>query len=271
MKTIELANKTISTKLPAFVMGILNVTPDSFWKSSRGNITSAMKIIEAGADIIDIGGESTRPGSSYISEQEELDRIIPVIREIRKNSDIPISVDTRKKNVMKAAFEEGADILNDISALEDDCELVHFVAKSKIPVVLMHKRGIPKEMQSNTIYTDVFQEVNDYLYARAKFAQENGVESNKIIIDPGICFGKNLESNVALIKNCGKLCSGQYKIMMALSRKSFIGEMTNQEVDKRLSGTLAANLISVINGASILRVHDVAETIDTMKVLSYVV
>ena len=172
---------------------------------------------------------------------------------------------------MKAAFEEGADILNDISALEDDCELVHFVAKSKIPVVLMHKRGIPKEMQSNTSYTDVFQEVNDYLCARAKFAEENGVESKKIIIDPGIGFGKNLESNVALIKNCGKLCSGRYNILMALSRKTCIGEMTNQDVDKRLSGTLAANLISVINGASILRVHDVAETIDTMKVLSYVV
>lgn len=271
MKTLELANKTISTKLPAFVMGILNITPDSFWQASCGDVVSAMKIIDAGADIIDIGGESTRPGASYISEQEELDRIIPVIRAIRKKSDIPISVDTRKKNVMKAAFEEGADILNDISALEDDNELVHFVAKSKIPVVLMHKRGNPKIMQSNTVYTDVFQEVNDYLCERARFAEENGVASNKIIIDPGIGFGKNLESNVNLIKNCGKLCSGQYKILMALSRKTCIGEMTCQEVDKRLSGTLAANLISVINGASIVRVHDVAETIDTMKVLSYIV
>ena len=252
MKTLELANRTISTKLPAFVMGILNATPDSFWENSRGNISSVMDLIESGADILDIGGESTRPGSDYINEEEEIKRIIPVIKEIRKYSDIPISVDTRKKSVMQAAYDEGADILNDVSALEDDDKLAFFAAQKKIPVVLMHKRGNPKLMQNQTNYDDVFKEVNDYLFERIEYAQANGIEENKIIIDPGIGFGKNM-------------------VLMALSRKSCIGEMTSKTVENRLSGTLAANLISVLNGASIVRVHDISETIDTMKVLSYIV
>lgn len=271
MKTLELANRTISTKLPAFVMGILNATPDSFWENSRGNISSVMDLIESGADILDIGGESTRPGSDYINEEEEIKRIIPVIKEIRKYSDIPISVDTRKKSVMQAAYDEGADILNDVSALEDDDKLAFFAAQKKIPVVLMHKRGNPKLMQNQTNYDDVFKEVNDYLFERIEYAQANGIEENKIIIDPGIGFGKNLQDNVELIKNCGRLCSGNYMVLMALSRKSCIGEMTSKTVENRLSGTLAANLISVLNGASIVRVHDISETIDTMKVLSYIV
>ena len=271
MKTLELANRTITTKLPAFVMGILNVTPDSFWKNSRGNISSVMDLIESGADILDIGGESTRPGSDYISEEEELNRIIPVIKEIRKYSNIPISVDTRKKNVMQAAYDEGADILNDVSALEDDEKIASFVAEKKIPVVLMHKRGNPKSMQNQITYSDVFNEVNDYLLGRIQYAQSHGIEENKIIIDPGIGFGKNLQDNIELIKNCGKLCLGKYKVLMALSRKSCIGEITCKTVENRLSGTLAANIISVLNGASIIRVHDISETIDTMKVLSYIV
>ena len=180
---------------------------------------------------------------------------------------------TGKKAINQALklIDEGADILNDVSALEDDDKLAFFAAQKKIPVVLMHKRGNPKLMQNQTNYDDVFKEVNDYLFERIEYAQANGIEENKIIIDPGIGFGKNLQDNVELIKNCGRLCSGNYMVLMALSRKSCIGEMTSKTVENRLSGTLAANLISVLNGASIVRVHDISETIDTMKVLSYIV
>ena len=269
MINLSLSDRTISTNLPAFVMAILNVTPDSFYAKSRGGFELARRIIDSGADIIDIGAESTRPGSDYVCE-EEITRLIPVIKEIRKISDIPISVDTRKYSVMKACFEYGADILNDVSALEDDERLCSFASEKKIPVILMHKRGKPSQMQKNTEYSDVFKEVNSYLLERASFAEKNGIQSEKIIVDPGIGFGKNLSGNVSLIKNLKELCGGKYKILMALSRKSCIGEMTGRPVDERLSGTLAANLISVLNGASIVRVHDYNETIDILKVLSYI-
>lgn len=267
-KEFSLAQRKIFTELPAFVMGILNATPDSFFDESRGGIERAFNLIEEGADIIDIGGESTRPGSSYLSEEHELQRIIPVIQEIRKHSEIPISVDTRKLNVMKAAFDAGADILNDISALEDESKLAEFCAKEKIPVILMHKRGIPSQMQKNTEYKNIFDEVNSYLKDRVKFALENGIEKNKIILDPGIGFGKNLAGNLELIKNCGKFLNGEYPVLMALSRKSCIGEITGREVGERLTGTITADLISVINGASFVRVHDVKETVDSLKVLA---
>ena len=161
MKTLKLKNRIVSTKLPAFVMGIMNATPDSFFDKSRGGVADALRLIEEGADLLDIGGESTRPGSEYVSAEEEIRRVIPVIEGIRKVSDIPVSVDTRKFEVMKAAFDAGADILNDISALEDDSRLAQFCAESKIPVILMHKRGNPSTMQKNTVYENV-DEVNEF-------------------------------------------------------------------------------------------------------------
>lgn len=266
----SLSNRTIQTELPAFVMGIVNVTPDSFWKESRGGLEHALKLIEQGADILDIGGESSRPGSAYVSEEEELSRIIPVIQGIRKVSDVPISIDTRKKNVMEKAFEAGADILNDISALEDDCELGKFCGRNGIPVILMHKRGTPVDMQNNTSYDDVFKDVNDYLMARAEYAISCGISEDKIILDPGVGFGKGPEENAKLIKDAGKLGNGRFKVLMALSRKTCIGQMTGRDIPMRLSGTLAADLISVMNGAHMVRVHDVAETVDTLKVLGYI-
>lgn len=270
MCELKLKNRTIKTSLPAFVMGIVNATPDSFYGESRGGADYALRLISEGADIIDIGGESTRPGSEYISEEEEIKRIVPVIKKIREVSDIPISVDTRKKNVMQAAFESGADILNDVSALKDDSEMADFCAKTELPVILMHKRGIPLKMQSETEYKDIFLEVNDYLLERASFAEKCGIKQERIIVDPGIGFGKDLKGNVCLIKNIGKLCNKKYTILMALSRKSCIGEITGRSVQDRLCGTLAANLISVMNGAQIVRVHDVKETVDTLKVLEYI-
>lgn len=267
MKKLVLADRIVEAKNEAFVMGIVNCTPDSLWEKSRGGEQQALRLIEEGADILDLGGESTRPGASYVDENEEIRRIVPVIRAVRKVSDIPVSVDTRKASVMKAAFEEGADILNDVSALEDDEKMAAFASETKIPVILMHKRGIPENMQKNVSYDDVFAEVNDYLEKRISFALENGIEKDKIIVDPGIGFGKNLEGNKQLIARCGKLCGGKHKVLMALSRKSCIGEMTGREVKDRLYGTLAADIIAVLNGAFMLRVHDVQSCVDTLAVL----
>lgn len=267
-RELKLAQRTIHTERPAFIMGIINCTPDSFYPDSRGSQDLAFKCIDEGADILDLGGESTRPGADYIAEDEEIRRIVPVIKEIRKRSDIPISIDTRKKNVMKAAFDEGADIVNDISALEDDPELAAFASEKKIPVILMHKRGSSSDMQKNTSYEDVFLEVDSYLTKRVQFALDAGIQHDKIIVDPGIGFGKDLNGNIELIKRCGSLCDGKYPVLMALSRKSCIGQITGREVGDRLYGTLAADLFSLLYGAVMVRVHDVGPCVDTFNVMA---
>ncbi|MCR4954063.1 MAG: dihydropteroate synthase [Treponema sp.] len=292
--------KKITTDKPAFVMGILNATPDSFYSKSRcQNFDAAMKLIEDGADIIDIGGESTRPGYTPISAEEEIKRVIPFVREIRKHSDVPISIDTTKFEVMKAAAEEGADILNDISALEDDVKhfvnktvssksespLADFCAKNNLSVILMHR--FPSEHESQPSVPDIIEEVRSYLMERAAFAQLHGISKEKIIFDPGIGFGKTFEENRELIKKCGLLSDSAasmattssaplntndqssttaFPILMALSRKRCIGEMTGRPLEERLTGTVTANLFSVLNGAKILRVHDIKDTIDMLNI-----
>ncbi len=274
MKKLNLSNRTVRTERPAFIMGIVNATPDSFYNESRAEgragAERALQLVEEGADIIDIGGESTRPGASYVTEEEELRRVIAVIEALRKHSDIPISVDTRKKSVMEAAWNAGADILNDISALEDSEGMARFAADKKIPVILMHKRGVPKNMQDETSYANVVTQVSDYLDARAKKAQDAGIASDKIIIDPGVGFGKGLAENKQLIWNCGSLCGGKYPVLMALSRKSCIGMMVGEKDasdDARLYGSLAADMIAVFKGASLLRVHDVKACRNTLDVI----
>ena len=257
MKTLKLKDRTISTEKPAFVMGIVNATPDSFWHESRGGIENAMKLIEQGADLLDIGGESTRPGSSYVDAAEEISRVVPLVKEIRRNSDIPVSIDTRKLEVMQAAYDCGADILNDVSALEDDERLASFAAKTEIPVILMHKRGNPDIMQNNASYSDAFAEVDAYLNSRVEFALKSGIRKDRIILD----------ANIALIKNCGRLCQGDFPVLMALSRQSCIGQITGKDVENRLAGTLAADIIAVLAGAFMIRVHDVKEAVDSMNVL----
>ena len=270
MKTLSLLKKTISTELPAFVMGIVNATPDSFYEKSRGGIDAALKMIDEGADILDIGGESTRPFSSYVDEDEEISRVIPLIKKIRAYSDIPISVDTRKSAVMKIAFNEGADILNDVSALNDDEKTVELCARFGFPVILMHMNGNPGVMQKkeNIACDDVFEKVNEYLEERARFAIQNGIKSEKIIVDPGIGFGKNIAADFSLVKNCGKLCEGKYPVLIGLSRKSCIGGVTDRSVEERLAGTICANALAVLNGASIIRVHDVKEARDSLLILN---
>lgn len=268
MKSLSLADRKVTTDRPAFVMGIVNATPDSFWKKSRGAVDLALRLIDEGADIIDLGGESTRPGSDYVDAEEEIRRIVPVIQQIRRHSNIVVSIDTRKKDVMQAAVEAGADMLNDVSALEDDADLGPYVARTGISLVLMHKRGLPSDMQNNTAYRDVFAEVNAYLTERIAYARQCGIGEDRIILDPGIGFGKDRQANVELIRRCGSLCGGAYPVLMALSRKTVIGEITGRSVEDRLCGTIAANILSVLHGASIVRVHDVKETVDAMAVLS---
>ncbi len=260
------------TRLPAFIMGILNATPDSFWENSRtGSLASGVELALAqvadGADILDIGGESSRPGSAYVGEEEEMRRVIPLIREIRKYSAIPISVDTRKAAVLEAALDAGADMCNDISALEDDPGLASLVARAGIPVILMHKQGVPSTMQDNPVYTDVVRNVAGYLFSRARFAVDAGIDRSRIVLDPGIGFGKRYADNCALIAGLAEIAAGGYPVLAALSRKSCIGEMTGRSAADRLPGTLAANLVSVLNGATFVRVHDVAQTRDVLSVL----
>lgn len=267
MPELSLESRSVSTENQAFVVSIVNANSDSFFAPSRGGIELARRQISEGADVLDIGGESTRPGSSYIDAEEEIRRVVPLIRKIRAESDIPISVDTRKYDVMSAAYDAGADILNDISALEDDPRLINFVKNHKIPVILMHKKGIPAIMQDETEYADVFSEVDSYLKRRIALCLESGIQSDKIILDPGIGFGKNTAQNAVLIKRAGELCGGKYQVMMALSRKSFFGDVCGREKEDRLWGTLAANAYSVLNGASMVRVHDTAAAVDMVKVL----
>lgn len=274
MPSLALAgNRRIESSLPAFIMAILNATPDSFWEGSRSGFDVeaacdvALGLVAEGADVIDIGGESTRPGAAYVGEEEELERVIPLVRAIRKRSPVPISVDTRKARVLEAALDEGADILNDVSALADDPAMAGLAARAGIPVILMHKRGNPESMQENPEYGDPVREVRDELLSRVRFALEAGIAKDRIILDPGIGFGKRYEDNRALIAGLAKIVECGYPVLMALSRKSCIGTMTGRDVADRLSGTLAANLLAVERGAFMLRVHDVAETRDTLRVL----
>ncbi len=275
---LRLCNRVIKPKNSVFIFGIVNCTPDSFYEKSRCMeypVEKALSMIDSGADVIDIGGESTRPGSAYISEEEELSRVIPVVRELRKKTDCPISIDTRKPSVMARALDEGADILNDISAMTDGREeMADLVSDWKIPVILMHKRGNPDIMQMNTEYDDVLAETGDFLRERVLFAVNHGIDCDRIILDAGIGFGKDLASNSRLILGSADLLEfipsemRPVHVMMALSRKKCIGEMTGREVNERLAGTLAANLIALEHGATMLRVHDVAETRDMLCVYS---
>ena len=255
MLELTFGNKKIATELPAFVMGILNATPDSFYDISRGGLERAIELVEQGAHIIDIGGESTRPGFTPISDHEEIERVIPILVELKKKSDVVISIDTTKTAVMKAAIENGTDIINNVGEFTD--EELELCKNAGVSVVLMHHTS------------GGANEIVEYLTAQAKKCLEKGIPHEKIIIDPGIGFGKNFEQNIDAIKNTDKLVATGFTVLMALSRKSSIGQMTGREVHERLAGTLAADIISVQKGAKIIRVHDVFPAIDTLKVMNF--
>ncbi|NCN04555.1 MAG: dihydropteroate synthase [Spirochaetales bacterium] len=262
------------------IMGIINTTPDSFYSPSRAEsqeaIDRGMKMIDEGADILDIGGESTRPGSAYTSVDEELRRVIPVLEGLRPRTRIPLSLDTRKYEVALAGLDAGAQIINDVSALEDDPRILPLLAERGAKVVLMHKQGTPQTMQQNPHYKDPVIEVGDYLIQRAQHVLNGGVLRENIILDPGIGFGKTFEHNMTLIKELHSIvtrveqyCAG---VLLGYSRKGFLGTLLAEPegqprgVDDRLFGGLGVGLWAVAKGARYLRVHDVKATKDALKV-----
>ncbi len=245
------------------IMGILNVTPDSFFDGGKyRDLDSALKraqsMVRDGVDIIDVGGESTRPGASPVEEQEEMDRVCPVIEAIASTLDVKISVDTWKSGVAREAVRLGASMVNDISGLTFDRDMVSIVAESGVDVVLMHTGGKPRDMQENLVYGDEVQDVLDFLQESVKLALENGVHRDRIILDPGIGFGKSLEHNYVLIARLESFKSLGFPILIGLSRKSMIGRLYGEEED-RLPGTIALNSIAAYLGAEYIRVHDVKE------------
>lgn len=247
------------------IMGVLNVTTDSFSDGGRfidpeQALDHAVFMAESGADIIDIGGESSRPGAESIPIEEEIKRVIPVVKKAAKRIKIPISIDTVKSEVAERAFDAGASILNDISALRMDERMAGLAAGKNAYVVLMHMRGTPADMQQNTDYEDIIGEIISFLNDSASGAIEKGVSKDKIIIDPGIGFGKSAEGNFIILKNLDKFLELGYPVMVGASRKSFIGKTLGADTDRRLEGSIAAACYAVMNGADIVRVHDVLET-----------
>jgi len=244
-----------------WLMGVVNVTPDSFYDG--GIYLDAAQAIERGleiaaenADIIDIGGESTRPGANPVPAEEELRRILPVISGLRKKTNVLISVDTTKAEVAEAALASGADIINDISAGRFDSRMLPLAARTGAGIILMHMKGTPLTMQLSPHYEDVLAEVKSFLDDRVEAAESSGIRRERIIIDPGIGFGKNLEDNLTLINNLDVLAELGRPVLVGISRKSFIGNILNLGPQDRLEGTIAAAVVSLLRGASLLRVHD---------------
>ncbi len=270
----------LKIKKQPLIMGIINITPDSFFPLSRKNsirkaVSAALNMVSDGADIVDIGGESTRPGSNYIDEEEELKRVIPALKEIALNLKIPISVDTRKSRVAYEAIKAGAVIINDISSMEDDPAMSEVVKDAGCDIIVMHNKSMPSNiklqlydrMQKNIFYTDIIAEIYHELEILTENAISKGIDKNKIIIDPGLGFGKKMNDNIAIINNIAYFKKSGFPVLIGHSRKSFIGTITGKSVEERLAGSLAAGVVSLINGADILRVHDVKETSDTLKML----
>ncbi|MDA8085610.1 MAG: dihydropteroate synthase [Nitrospiraceae bacterium] len=256
----------------AYIMGILNVTPDSFsdgglYLDPGKAVDHALRMAAEGADIIDIGGESTRPGAVATSAQEQIRRTVPVINAIKKRTRIPVSIDTYRAEVARAAIDAGADILNDISGMRFDAAMPALAAGSGVPVVLMHIKGTPADMQKNPRYDALIPEILDYLRGSIGIALEAGVEAEKIIIDPGIGFGKTFEHNLEILKDLETFTGLGRPVLAGPSRKAFIGHILDgAPASERLEGTIAAAVIAIMNGANILRVHDVKEVVRAARV-----
>ena len=248
------------------------MTPDSFSDGGKFNkvniaVDHALKMIDNGAHIIDIGGESTRPGSLPVPEDEECERILPIIESIKKmNSKITISVDTYKASVAKKAIEAGADMVNDISGLTFDPDMLPLLSGKDIPVIIMHINGNPKTMQKKPNYQDLIKEIKIFLNHQSKLAVEGGINDNHIILDPGIGFGKTFEHNFTLLRRLDEICSLGYPVMIGPSRKAFIGDTLDLPTDDRIEGTLATVVAGIMNGAKIVRVHDVKEVNRVVKI-----
>ncbi len=270
---LRLRNHSLDLSQKTLIMGILNVTPDSFsdggtYFSRASAIDRALQMADEGADIIDIGGESTRPGAEPVSLEEELERTIPVITELAGKLSIPISIDTYKAEVARRALEAGASIVNDISGLRFDPKMAETIAAYDAAVVIMHIKGTPKDMQVNPHYDDLFGEIISYLKEGIEMARSSGIDEEGMIIDPGIGFGKRPEHNLLIINQLKRFTVLDKPILMGVSRKSFIGiALDNAPPQERLEGTAAAVALSVYNGAQIVRVHDVKEMVRVVRVV----
>lgn len=253
------------------VMGIINTTPDSFSDGGHFHrfdnaLAHALKMIDDGVDILDVGGESTRPGSKAVDQDEELQRTIPLIEAIRKVSDIPISIDTNKPGVMESAIAAGASVINSVDGLSQQNAL-NVAASLGVPVCMMHMQGTPETMQVDPHYDDVVAEVKAYLQQRIDVALAAGISKDHIIVDPGFGFGKTLEHNLTLLKSLPELKSLGVRILVGLSRKGMIGSILDKPVDQRLFGSVSTAVIAAMQGADIIRVHDVAETVDAIAIV----
>jgi len=256
------------------IMGILNLTPDSFSDGGRFNrlpaaLEHARRMHAEGANIIDVGGESTRPGARPASLDEELDRVVPVIEAIRGELPVAISIDTSKPEVMRAAVSAGASVINDVRALREE-GAVAAAAELGVSVCLMHMQGEPRTMQSNPHYDDVVTEVRDFLVARAEVCRRRGIAGSRLLIDPGFGFGKNLDHNLRLLAELDVLTTTGYPVVVGLSRKSMIGAILDRDVDSRIYASVALALMAYLRGAQVIRVHDVGATLDALRVASRV-
>jgi len=250
------------------VMGILNVTPDSFSDGGRfrdldASLRHAESMQAAGAEIIDVGGESTRPGSESVTIAQELDRVVPVIEALNRDLDVVISIDTSKPAVMRAAIDAGAGMINDVNALRSE-GAIPIAAAAGVPVCLMHMLGEPRTMQNSPVYGDVVEEVRDYLESRAAACIAGGVDKRQIVIDPGFGFGKHVGHNLELLRRLKELGT-EYPVMAGLSRKSMIGKLLGLPMDRRVHASVALAMIALANGARLLRVHDVGPTVDAVR------
>jgi dihydropteroate synthase len=274
-RVMSWGGRTLDFSRKTYVMGILNCTPDSFYPGSRsatiGEATQACAaMLSAGVDIVDVGGESTRPGSDPVSAREEARRVVPVVRALRRLSNVIISVDTRRKEVAERALDAGADMINDVSGLKFDRRMAALAARRAVPVVVMHMRGTPKTMQEEPRYADTMGEICRELDESVSIALEAGIPRGMIIVDPGIGFAKRASDNLRIIRELASLKSLGFPILIGISRKSFIGQILKRPVEDRLTGTVAANTLAVINGADIVRVHDVEDAVDMVKIIDSV-
>jgi dihydropteroate synthase len=266
------SNFSLDFSKKTYIMGVLNVTPDSFsdgglYLDKSAAIRRALQMVEEGADIIDIGGESTRPASEPVAIEEELKRTIPVIETLAKKISIPLSIDTRKSEVARRALDAGASIVNDISGLRFDTQMAKVVSEQKVPVVIMHIKGTPRDMQKNPVYEALIPEIMDYLRSGIGLAVDYGIAEDRIIIDPGIGFGKTTEHNLEIIHNLCEFTLLEKPLLVGPSRKAFTGKVLGGvPPEERLEGTAAAVAISIMNGANIVRVHDVKEMVKVAKV-----
>jgi dihydropteroate synthase len=253
------------------LMGIVNVTPDSFFDGGRFDdphraVAHAVRLVEEGADLLDLGAESTRPGALPVSEQEERRRLIPVVSAVAKAVSVPISIDTSKAEVAKAALDAGAVMINDVSALRGDRAMVDVVAETGAGLVLMHMQGTPETMQQAPHYDDVVAEIAQFLSERARFAMDHGVLRDRIVLDPGIGFGKTLHHNLELLANLHAFAQLGFPLLVGPSRKGFIGQLTQQSVEARAWGTAGVVALAVQQGANVLRVHDVGPMKDVVSI-----